>query len=197
MINMSASVSGRKYRGRTALNYEKNRTGQRRWRLEHEAVRDWLPAGNATVLDVPCGTGRFFGLYAERGLRVTALDISDEMLALAKRALPRNARERVRLGQGDVFKLPLERYDTVICVRLLHLVSAVEMHEVLREICRAAQRQIILTVRLASKYNVNSSSTTQCESAFWRAVKLNGWKLAEERVLSHAGWRIVRLEKRA
>ena len=43
-----------------------------------------LPA-NAKVLDVPCGTGRHSINLANRGLKVTALDISSHCLAIAKK----------------------------------------------------------------------------------------------------------------
>jgi len=36
-----------------------------------------------SVLDIPCGTGRFTGHLAERGLDVVGCDISHEMMAAA------------------------------------------------------------------------------------------------------------------
>ncbi len=52
------------------------------WRA---ALRDALPEPGAAVLDVGAGTGALSLLAAELGFRVTALDLSEGMLAVARR----------------------------------------------------------------------------------------------------------------
>src|SRR5215217_2039457 len=65
------------------------------------------------VLDVGCGTGKSFLPLARRGYRVTACDISPEMLAEARRAAP----DDVRLVEADMRDLPdLGRFDLVTCL---------------------------------------------------------------------------------
>lgn len=49
---------------------------------ELRRIRPWVPAG-AEVLDYGCGTGRTTLDHLRRGCRVTAFDISKEMLAIA------------------------------------------------------------------------------------------------------------------
>jgi SAM-dependent methyltransferase len=62
------------------------------------------------VLELGCGTGRITMAIAEAGKRITGLDLSERMLerAVKKRsALQVEARERVRLVQGDMTRFDL------------------------------------------------------------------------------------------
>jgi demethylmenaquinone methyltransferase/2-methoxy-6-polyprenyl-1,4-benzoquinol methylase len=62
------------------------------------------PAG-ARALDLACGTGDIAYELAARGARVTALDITPRMLALARRR-PESSTRRVGLVAGDMMALP-------------------------------------------------------------------------------------------
>ena len=70
------------------------------------------------VLELGCGTGRVTLAIAEAGYRVVGLDISERMLerAAAKRlAIPREARERLHLVQGDMTSFDLgEKFRSII-----------------------------------------------------------------------------------
>jgi SAM-dependent methyltransferase len=70
------------------------------------------------VLELGCGTGRITLALAAAGHRVTGLDISERMLERCnqKRAgLPAEARERVRLVQGNMARFEIgEKFQVVI-----------------------------------------------------------------------------------
>jgi SAM-dependent methyltransferase len=71
---------------------------------------DDLPI-NGDVLELACGTGRWTRMLAARARSVTAVDVADEMLAIAR---TRVASPNVRFVQSDVFTWrPPRRYDTV------------------------------------------------------------------------------------
>ena len=73
-------------------------------------ISKYLP-GARSLLELGCGTGALLaGLAPE--LRVTGLDRSPQMLAIAAQAVP-----EARLLQGDItaFRLP-ERFDVIICM---------------------------------------------------------------------------------
>ncbi len=70
----------------------------------YEAVIDRLGIGvGQEVLDVACGVGAFLRLAADRGARVSGLDASEELLALARVSVP-----EADLRQGDMEALPFE-----------------------------------------------------------------------------------------
>lgn len=73
-----------------------------------------------TILDLGCGTGSVLSLLLEQKSSVHAfgLDLSDEMLAVAKQKLG----EEVELMQGDAERLPYEdnSFEVVICIESFH-----------------------------------------------------------------------------
>lgn len=77
------------------------------------AELDRLGLDGNRLLDVACGTGKSFLPMLERGWRVTAVDISAEMLAVARA----KAGDAVDLRQCDMRELPrLGSFDLVWCL---------------------------------------------------------------------------------
>ncbi len=80
------------------------------WR---QVLRDTLPEPGARVLDVGAGTGALSLLAAELGYRVTALDLSEGMLGIARR----KAAERgvdIDFAVGSGLEPPTGPFDAVI-----------------------------------------------------------------------------------
>lgn len=99
-------------------------------------VIDRLPAG-ARVLDIGCGTGvPSAGMLAESGLEVVGIDVSTEMLALARRNVPGG-----RFIAMDVLELDssLGEFDAVTAFFSLLMLRRVDIPRVLRRV-RAALR---------------------------------------------------------
>ena len=72
-----------------------------------------------TILDVCCGTGQATGLAASRGARVTGVDISREMIALARAKLPAC---QFRVGDAEALPFDDQTFERVICnFGLFHL----------------------------------------------------------------------------
>lgn len=90
-------------------------------------ILDALPAGGR-ILDLACGTGQLAGLLAERGFRVTGIDSSSEMLALARSNAPR---AEFVLADARTFMLD-ERFDAVLSIydSLNHILSIEELRGV-------------------------------------------------------------------
>ncbi|MEU2554868.1 class I SAM-dependent methyltransferase [Streptomyces sp. NPDC013313] len=83
-----------------------------------DRLRGWLPGRPADVLDLGCGTGSLSLLAAEQGHRVTGVDSSPAMAALARAKLA--GRDAVVL-QGDAAAPPVgeRRYDVVLVRHVL------------------------------------------------------------------------------
>jgi ubiquinone/menaquinone biosynthesis C-methylase UbiE len=75
------------------------------------------------VLDVACGTGRHAVRVADEGAYVTALDRSEEMLAVA-----RAKTDRVRWLRGDLDRLPFDdsAFDVVLCALVFEHVAQIQ-----------------------------------------------------------------------
>ena len=93
-----------------------------------------IPEG-ARLLDLCCGTGRVAAALEARGLRVTGLDSSAEMLRLARRRAP--ASEFVH-ADARTFRLP-PRFDAALSTfdSLNHILSLKELAAVFRNVRRA------------------------------------------------------------
>lgn len=81
-------------------------------------LQAWLPRHACDVLDLGCGTGSLSLLAAERGHRVTGVDLSPAMIALARAKLA--GRDGVFLV-GDAAAPPVgeQRFDVVLVRHLL------------------------------------------------------------------------------
>ncbi len=93
-----------------------------------------------TVLEVGCGTGHFTRWWAEQKLRAVGIDISEVMLAEARR------RDGVEYVQGDAQALPYsdQTWDLVAMITTLEFVSDPE--RALAEAIRAARQGLLLGV---------------------------------------------------
>ena len=108
---------------------------------------------NGSVLDVACGTGDMALLLAEQGATVTGVDLSSEMLALAKAKATRRMScgagfsPRIVLRQADAEHLPFgdATFDAVTCAfgvrNFVHLDQGLE--EMLR-VLKPGGRMVIL-----------------------------------------------------
>ncbi|MGI5371001.1 class I SAM-dependent methyltransferase [Streptomyces iakyrus] len=81
-------------------------------------LRGWLPARAGDVLDLGCGTGSLSLLASEQGHRVTGVDLSAAMVALAREKLA--GRDAVFLV-GDAAAPPVgeRRFDAVLVRHVL------------------------------------------------------------------------------
>lgn len=121
-------------------------------RREQAVARKALQlAGNpASVLDVPCGTGRFWGLLAERFDRtIHACDYSQDMINIGREYRPKELVKRIHTFQGSAFDLPVddEFVDTVFSIRLLHHIGeSKDRIAMLKEFHRVAKDSVIFSL---------------------------------------------------
>lgn len=95
------------------------------------------------ILDVGTGTGRAALMLARGGARVTGVDASTEMLAVARRRADAE-RLAVQFLPGDVHRLEFgdRAFDVVISLRVL--MHATDWRRSIAELCRVADQLVII-----------------------------------------------------
>jgi ubiquinone/menaquinone biosynthesis C-methylase UbiE len=124
--------------------------------LERAAVRRIfrrLPK-DSIVLDAPCGTGRFAAVLLEMGFRVVGVDISEDMLDVAREKL-RGFGSRFQTRALDVTSLPSDgqRYDGALCARLLMHLTLDEQVAVIRAVARVTDGIVSFNESINTPYH--------------------------------------------
>ena len=131
---------------------ERQKRNARKW----AAIRKALAAtsGVRTILDLPCGTGRFTGALARDGYEVVGSDISLEML---QKAATLDAGKKVDgqptvihgFVQANAEHLPLrsDSLDCVVCIRFMMHVDPATRVRMLREFRRVSRRWAVVDYR--------------------------------------------------
>ncbi|NWF81103.1 MAG: class I SAM-dependent methyltransferase [Chloroflexi bacterium] len=121
--------------------------GQWADQVETEAIMRMLalPAG-AEILDLGVGTGRFALMAAQRGWRVTGIDSSAAMLAVAQARCAAHAAQSIDLVRGQAIALPFTaaRFDAVLGLTALCFIP--DLSAALREarrVLRPAGRLVL------------------------------------------------------
>ncbi len=146
-------------------------------RTQEEVLAAFLdPLPGRTVLDVGTGTGRAAIALGRRGARVTGVDASPEMLAVATRRA-RDAGVDVRFREGDAHALDAgpSEYDYVVCLRVL--MHTPDWKRALGELCRVARRRLVFDYPAAA-------SAAAAQSLARRVVHVFGARVEPYRVFS-------------
>lgn len=138
--------------------FEKHERKKLSDRFEHRmAARALALAGNpASVLDLPCGTGRFWSLLAGDPQReLIAADYSQAMLEVAARVRAPQIVKRFRLLQCSAFAitLPDDSVDCVFSIRLMHHVGeSANRLAMLKEFRRVTRDSVIVSLWVDGNY---------------------------------------------
>jgi ubiquinone/menaquinone biosynthesis C-methylase UbiE len=135
---------------RQAVEYERIRfggyLGRYRYRREQRAVRQLVEAlpRDISVLDCPCGTGRWWDVLSRRASRIIAVDISDGMLRYARERARDHALEiEVTKAAAEALPLPDESVDVSFSHALTKHLPVPVQYQVLRELARVASTSVI------------------------------------------------------
>src|SRR3954468_13324248 len=126
---------------------ERQKRNARKWAAIQKALS--LTTGVRTILDLPCGTGRFTGALARSGYEIIGSDISMEMLGKAS-SIPDGRQPNIRgYLQANAEALPLrnDSLDCVVCIRFMMHVDPAHRVNMLREVARVSARWVIVHSR--------------------------------------------------
>jgi ubiquinone/menaquinone biosynthesis C-methylase UbiE len=121
------------------------------WREQRAAERALAMAGEPkSILDLPCGAGRFWELLARMPDRyLMAGDYSQDMINTALRFQPPHIAGRFNAFQTSAFdiKLPDAAIDCIFCMRLLHHYDKKEARaKILQEFHRVSRDTVCLSL---------------------------------------------------
>lgn len=130
---------------------ERQKRNARKWAAIRKALSRTRDVH--TVLDLPCGTGRFTGALAREGYQVVGSDISHEMLLKAA-AVEVGTQSGTAGGirgylQANAEHLPLrdDSFDCVVCIRFMMHVDPATRVRMLREFRRVSRRWLVVDYR--------------------------------------------------
>jgi ArsR family transcriptional regulator len=86
------------------------------------ALLDSFPAHAEDLLDIGTGTGRMLQLFADRVDRGIGIDLSRDMLSLARVKLESDGNRHCHVRHGDMYRLPLadSSYDVAVIHQVMH-----------------------------------------------------------------------------
>jgi len=121
------------------------------WRDHQICAKALKIAGNPkSILDMPCGTGRFWDLLVkDPECKLWASDNSQDMINAGLKFRPPEVASRFETFQGSAFDLPVEDnfVESVFCMRLMHHIGEHEDRmKLLGELARVASDSILLSL---------------------------------------------------
>jgi ubiquinone/menaquinone biosynthesis C-methylase UbiE len=130
------------------------------------------------MLDVGTGTGRAAFILALGGAKVTAVDASEEMLAIARQRAAEQMLTTIKFQRGDAHALdfPDRAFDAVVSFRML--MHTPQWKRCVAELCRVAERLVIVDYPSAT-------SVALFESLARRGMHAVGMKTEPYRVFTH------------
>jgi len=121
------------------------------WRDHQVCAKALKIAGSPkSVLDMPCGTGRFWELLAKDPERkLWATDNSQDMINMGLKRRPAEITNRFKTFQGSAFDLPVEDdfVESIFCMRLMHHIGKHQDRlDLLAEMARVASNSILISL---------------------------------------------------
>jgi SAM-dependent methyltransferase len=150
------------------------------------------PAAGRSILDVGTGTGRAALLLARGGGRVTGIDASEQMLAVARqRAAEENLTIEFRSGDAHEIPFPDRAFDVAISLRVL--MHTPDWRRAIGELCRVSAERVVFDYPAARSAALLQSLT---RAALYRlGARTEPYRVfsdgAIDRTLAAAGFRAV------
>ena len=161
---------GNTYHGKKALIYDDHRQNDIYWKAEDDCVNEYISRISNeinSVIDAPYGTGRFAPIYNKYNLNVIAIDISKDMIDIAKIKHKKYLSKTNFLIQ-DMVKIPKDdcSVDLAICFRFIPwIVSFKEAKVALSELSRVCNKYAIIEL-CVGKHNT-SNNIINDDSTLW------------------------------
>jgi SAM-dependent methyltransferase len=118
-----------------------------------QALRECQPPP-AAVLDMPCGTGKLARVLTTMGAQVVGADLSMAMMELAKGAYEAPRFSGFVCSNAERLPFCTAAFDTVVCLRFMHLVPPASRRNVMKELARVAGRRVIVSFGVGTPFQL-------------------------------------------
>ncbi len=98
------------------------------------------------VLDAGCGTGAMTEILAARGAEVVAIDISPQLVEIARKRLPEALQPFVTFTSGDMLNPELGRFDHVMAMDSMIYYEAPDLGRAIATLAARVNGSVIFTV---------------------------------------------------
>lgn len=98
------------------------------------------------ILDAGCGAGQLTAELAARGAEVVAIDISPQLVEIARKRMPEHLADQVSFASGDMLSEELGRFDHVMAMDSMIYYEADDLGRALAHLCPRVASSIIFTV---------------------------------------------------
>jgi magnesium-protoporphyrin O-methyltransferase len=116
----------------------------------------------ARILDAGCGTGALAFELATRGAHVTGVDISPQLIDIARKRTPNDLHHRLTFRAGDMLNPKLGSFDHIVAMDSMIYYSGDDIANILHELAPRLRNNMIFTV----------APRTPLLMLMWRAGKL-------------------------
>ena len=110
----------------------------------HRFLLKQLPFQCKTVFDIGCGTGEFSRLLAKRADRVLAIDLSPNMIEVAKQRSKQYTNIDFQVADILQWEFPPERFDAIVSIATVHHLSVEHLLPNLKAALKSGGRLVIL-----------------------------------------------------
>ncbi|HYJ85617.1 MAG TPA: class I SAM-dependent methyltransferase [Pyrinomonadaceae bacterium] len=160
---------------RIALATAASPEGELHNKRHHNFLLRHLPSNCHHVLDIGCGTGAFARRLAQRADQVLALDLSPEMIRIAREysaQLSNIESSKIEFEVADVLQRPLpkESFDCIATIATLHHLPYAEMLLKMKDALKPGG--VLLIVDLFEPARISDSLVTGFRDSFLNLVAL-------------------------
>ncbi len=110
----------------------------------HFFLLDQLPSKGKTILEIGCGTGEFSRLLAQRFDKVIAIDLSPNMIQVAKQHSQHFDNINFQVADILQWQFPLEKFDAIASIATLHHLPLAQLLPKLKATLNPGGKLVIL-----------------------------------------------------
>lgn len=148
-----------------------------------------LPPRFEKVLEIGCGTGEFTRLLASRAQSVVALDLSTQMIRLAKSQSANYQNIEYVLGDVMCLPLPAEAYDCIVSMATLHHLplgaALLKMKDALRPNGALIIHDLVAAAGLVDMVTSALASPVSVARRFWKTGRMRAPREVREAWAEH------------